>query len=1042
MAGVERPYPTEEFLRACRAEIASARRHDGSARSADTVLLHSGRQTGGGELREYVFRCKNWRDTLDGRALLVRPEGSQRDWTPAEVTRGPDGAVRVLTAAELGTDRARAELREDDAGNWVALVKRLEAVGGPESRLETAMAGLLLDQGDAAVGQVPDPHRWVAGWHGLQLNDRQRRAVAQALGSRILFLWGPPGTGKTDVVSYIAEGCYRQGHRVLFLAPTNVAVDQALERICELLERESGFDSGLVQRAGRLVVPSLVRRFGEQVDEERIAARVNAGIDARLARAKPELDGVRAALARHDEARRLTESLDGARARQRAAAAERDEAGHRLLVADAAAAALRLQLARATPAQGWLADRKQAKLDELRAELTGQIEATEAAARTQREAAARATRAEAGIPALEAQRQRAAAELAGTPPRGELAARAEALHQQIQELDAERRRLQDTVRSRCRVLGTTVARAVQSRRLMDEIDVVVIDEAGMVDLPSAWVAAGLAGKRVVVAGDFRQLPAVTKAAGDDADKDQQPHSRQWAARDAFHAAGLVGTDGAARGGDPRLVGLDTQYRMHPAVCGLVNAVAYPDAPLRTGRPDGSRLPSSPLLPGPLVLLDTSGQRVPGGGSGAHRTNAVHEAVIHELVRGLQYDGVLPARVSGAADGVPGPGAQLAVIAPYKDQVRRLSEGLRHRFGEEYEGLVDTVHRFQGSQRPLVVIDMVAGAGAKPGFFYEGTGLSSTTTRLLNVAASRAQDHLVVVADVAHLREHLAPHSEALVMLDHLERHAVRLPVEELVPVRQAAELAGLAEDELARPAFFPADEVGRAVSWDLGRAVTSIDVFCAFLNAKAVDHWIGPLAERAAAGVTVTVHTRDHRGDTRATWLVERLGRSGITVLQRERMHEKVLIVDDTVLWHGSLNLLAKIGPTDLMMRLTDPESCRRVRRIMAQARPADENRWERPGGADPRARAVAPALPGAAPAPAPAPATASSAAPVATGATGAPTGTAPGDVVDGRLYLKVPYQEKDEARRLVRARWDGKLKLWWVDAAGTDRAAVRRWLP
>ncbi|MFD0264738.1 DUF5710 domain-containing protein [Kitasatospora indigofera] len=50
--------------------------------------------------------------------------------------------------------------------------------------------------------------------------------------------------------------------------------------------------------------------------------------------------------------------------------------------------------------------------------------------------------------------------------------------------------------------------------------------------------------------------------------------------------------------------------------------------------------------------------------------------------------------------------------------------------------------------------------------------------------------------------------------------------------------------------------------------------------------------------------------------------------------------------------------------------------------------------------------------------------------------------MVDGRLYLKVPYQEKDEARRLVRARWDGKLKLWWVDAAGTDRAAVRRWLP
>lgn len=30
------------------------------------------------------------------------------------------------------------------------------------------------------------------------------------------------------------------------------------------------------------------------------------------------------------------------------------------------------------------------------------------------------------------------------------------------------------------------------------------------------------------------------------------------------------------------------------------------------------------------------------------------------------------------------------------------------------------------------------------------------------------------------------------------------------------------------------------------------------------------------------------------------------------------MIVDQTVLWHGSLNLLANTEPTDLMMRVTD----------------------------------------------------------------------------------------------------------------------------
>ncbi len=1033
MAGVERPYPTEELLRACRAEIASSRR-DGSG-TANTVFLHSGRQIGGGDVREYVFRCKAWREAFDGRTLVVRSAGSRSAWLPAEVSRSPDGTVRVVTSADLGEERGKAELREDDAAGWVALVQRLEGVGQPESRLEVASAGLLLNQGDAQIGRVSDPQRWVAGWHGLQLNDRQRQAVVQALGSRILFLWGPPGTGKTDVVSYITEGSYRQGHRVLFLAPTNVAVDQALERICELLEREAGFDTGLVQRAGKIVVPGLDQRFGDQINQERIAARVNAEIDAQLAVAKPQLDAVRATLALYAENLRLKQSLVQVRSQWQQATIDSDAAGHQLLIADAAAAGLRVQIAQAEPPEGWFADRKRAKLEKLQLDLGEQGVVIGQAVQAQRDGAARAARAEAEIADLTGQQQRVLAELTGCQPQSVLEDQAKALAARIEALDAERRQLQEAVRARCRVLGTTVARAVQSRKLLDQVDVVVIDEAGMVDLPSAWVAAGLAGKRVVVAGDFRQLPAVTKAAGDNADKEQQPHSRLWAARDAFHAAGLVGADGAAQRQDARLVGLDTQYRMRPAICELVNTVAYPDAPLHTGRTDSSRLPQSPLLPGPLVLVDTSSQRVVSSGEGAHKTNAVHEAVIHELVRGLQYDGVLPPRAAAPDGGPGGPVAQLAVIAPYRAQVQRLGAGLRHRFGEEYEGLVDTVHRFQGSQRPLVIIDMVAGAGAKPGYFYEGTGLSSTTCRLLNVALSRAQDHLVVVADVAHLRQHLAPHSEALAMLDHLERRGVRLPVEELVPIRQAAELAGLEEDELARPAFFPADEVGRAVSWDLGRAVKSIDVYCAFLNARAVDQWIGLLGRKASEGVKVTLYTRDHSEDTRGTWLVGQLGQAGITVVQRERMHEKVLIIDDTVLWHGSLNLLAKVGPTDLMMRITDPLSCQRVQRIVDRAQPGDEKRWERPGQDDPRVRAgIAAVSDSLTTHPAVAP-------PKPVGPPGS-AGIAAGDVVAGRLYLKVPFEQKDEAKRLVRAQWDKALKLWWVEDATTDRELVRRWLP
>lgn len=49
--------------------------------------------------------------------------------------------------------------------------------------------------------------------------------------------------------------------------------------------------------------------------------------------------------------------------------------------------------------------------------------------------------------------------------------------------------------------------------------------------------------------------------------------------------------------------------------------------------------------------------------------------------------------------------------------------------------------------------------------------------------------------------------------------------------------------------------------------------------------------------------------------------------------------------------------------------------------------------------------------------------------------------MVGGRLFLAVPYEEKDEAKQLVQARWDRDRKLWHVDA-DVPRDRVRRWLP
>ncbi|WP_242907722.1 AAA domain-containing protein [Actinomadura terrae] len=1004
------PYPVAHLHRAVQLEIAAIL-HDDLA-NAEKVSLHDGRLVRqSGSEREYLFSCKAWKEAFGSKDLLIRTSRSRGPWERAEATRSPDGKIRVTTEADLGAQPVSAQLVEDDSAGLVALAERLEQTGTGAPAINLTAAGWLVGQGKPKIGRCAEPERFVPGYRNRRLNTRQRQAVERALDSELTFVWGPPGTGKTDVVASIVEGCYRQGLRVLFLAPTHVAVDQALLRMCDLLAREPGFESGLVQRAGDIAVASLAAKYGEWIDRDRIADRLGDELDAEIARVTTELAGVREGIARHEEAER--------------AMTERQELGRRLVAVhqavldtgaavDAAAAQIarvREQMARIGTPSGMFAQRKQARLDALDGELYHHRLALEAGQQRLGAAQADHRRCESELAAVESALPSVLARVQGLAPVARLREAADQLQKRLDDLRKDRQKLTDTVRSRCRVLGTTVSKAVQTRRLLDEIDVVVIDEAGMVNLPSAWYAAGLARKRVVLAGDFRQLPAVTRGSNNrKAPAQEKEHSLLWMDRDAFHAAGLVDPQGGARVGDPRMVALNEQYRMRRAICAVVNEVAYPDAPLLTGREDGTRLPPSPLIDSPLVLVDTSSRVPDRGRRNAHTTNAVHEAVIHELVRGLQYDTVLPARKHTAHAEGEGAADRLAVICPYRSQKKALNTSLAHRFGETYDGVVDTVHRFQGSQRPLVVIDTVAGAGDRLGYFYEGIGLSSATCRLLNVALSRAQDHLVLVANTEFMHRGLSRTSEAARMLGYFEKHAQRLPVEELVPVRSAADLSDLAPEELARPAFFPADEVSRAVEWDIAHARQSIDIYCAFLAATPVRFWLQRLAPRIAAGTRVTVYTRQHEAGTKDADLVATMRAAGCRVEARERMHEKVLIVDDTVLWHGSLNLLAHGGSTDLMMRITDATSCERVRRIV------DRARMDRP------ARRWAPAPRRAAKA-------------------SAADGISPGDVVDGRLYLDVPYDEKDEAKRLVQAKWDPRHRLWHV-AASVPRTRLSRWLP
>lgn len=65
-----------------------------------------------------------------------------------------------------------------------------------------------------------------------RLNDQQKEAVEKALGiPELCLIWGPPGTGKTEVIAEIARQEAQRGRKVLISSQANLAVDNALARL-------------------------------------------------------------------------------------------------------------------------------------------------------------------------------------------------------------------------------------------------------------------------------------------------------------------------------------------------------------------------------------------------------------------------------------------------------------------------------------------------------------------------------------------------------------------------------------------------------------------------------------------------------------------------------------------------------------------------------------------------------------------------------------------------------------------------------------------
>lgn len=329
------------------------------------------------------------------------------------------------------------------------------------------------------------------------------------------------------------------------------------------------------------------------------------------------------------------------------------------------------------------------------------------------------------------------------------------------------RELEDEILGQAVVIGTTFSKLSVSEALAERrFDLVVVDEASMAWVPQVMLA-GLHASRLVITGDFRQLPPICLS--------DTALAQKWLGRDVFDHAGLI--DRVDQGNiPPYLTPLVTQRRMHPGISVLANRLVYrsmlQDAPEVADR-HGAIAVGRPYPGKPVVLVDTSTSgsvcyRETSNRGGARVSRSRYNLVSAALACEVAREAVAAARQRGykPADGQP----LVAVITPFAAQAKLLRRMLCDFGLDEEDAIASTVHRFQGSEADVVVFDCADGPPRRrPAFLLRG-GFGSSAMRLINVAVTRARGKLVVVGNAQYLNERLDPGDTLRGLIEAIQMH--------------------------------------------------------------------------------------------------------------------------------------------------------------------------------------------------------------------------------------------------------------------------------
>ena len=782
------------------------------------------------------------------------------------------------------------------------------------------------------------------------IDEYKEQALRLSLGSELSFVWGPPGTGKTELISRLIEAFIAKELSVLLISHTNMATDEALYKTARYLEKAPEYKLGQIIRVGDIkkldlkkeypnVLPSNASDAASKPIRDELEALEKVKIQL-----KEEIKNIKELLADYDtleksqtDINNFSNQLDRKiyQLRQleensKNKSKEIKESNERIEKFQKSNALARFfsgqNLSKLTQEKSTLLvdkERIEEKIDK-------ENESIEEFNKKIMELKNNVLQLKDKMKGVDYEKTNYSLK--------EKENNLSNIESQIRELNSQLTNISEHIIKEAKVIATTLTKSYSEKLILTrEYDCIIIDEASMAPLPALYYASTIAKQKAVIIGDFFQLPPVVKhkvlknrGKSDEQYLLEEKLVAKWLRQDIFAFSGIE--EEITKGNKPNfLTQLKIQYRMHPEIADLINFLIYErygkgnfklESSEKTKDNGEKVIDKEPLKDFRLGIYNTNSLNIyPGNTESGSYYNLYQALLAVELAKKALNNGY----------------ESIGIISPFRAQANLIAKMVTD---EQLENIdVDTVHRFQGGEKQLIIFDITTPKSTKLTDDEEERG---DDEKLINVAFSRAKFKCIVIGDVEKILKSQSESSLIRRFVEYVESKGY--PIIDSGDIITNYLTSEKAEDwlekinsvkdiekEKEKSDIFDQTDFYPHFYKEIIEAKKEIIIHSPFITSYRTRQFLPIFDYLRKKNVNIFIVTRPywaHKDNMsqEALDMQKEMEKIGVVVLPwGGSIHDKFAIIDRETLWEGSLNILSQNESRERMRRFVGKNSSEQI---------------------------------------------------------------------------------------------------------------------